>query len=39
MANVDTWMTFLFDVEKPLGLHSNPGTHQYHSSRYGSCMC
>ena len=28
MANGDTWTVFLFGVEKPLGLHSNPGTSQ-----------
>ena len=28
VAKVDMWTAFLFGVEKPLGLHSNPGTHQ-----------
>ena len=27
MAKVNTWTAFLFSVEKPLGLHPNPGTH------------
>ena len=42
MANVETSTAFLFGMEKPLGLRSNPGPHQgviRVSPRCGSCVC